>query len=181
MSFYFFHSLLNHHLKTALVCQSSCWEVGKVDSFSPLLLHIFLKKHRINSGPTLLRKMCYLKLATSPLQASVYSVTGAFSFFFKYNIYLFLTVLSLHCCAGFSLIARRRGYSPVAVRKLVITDFYCRARALGHMGFSSCSSQVLEHVGPASLLHVGYSWTRDQTLSSALLSGFFVTEPPGKS
>ena len=43
-------------------------------------------------------------------------------FFFIYNfICLFLTVLGLHCCAGFSLVVESGGYSPVAVHRLLIT------------------------------------------------------------
>ena len=35
-------------------------------------------------------------------------------------MYLFLTVLGLHCCQGFSLVADSGGYSLVAVRRLLI-------------------------------------------------------------
>ena len=42
--------------------------------------------------------------------------------FFSFNnfIYLFLTVLGLHCHAGFSLVAESRGYSVVEVHGLLI-------------------------------------------------------------
>jgi len=41
--------------------------------------------------------------------------------FFKNNfIYLFLAVLGLLCCTGFSLVAEFRDYSPVAVCRLLI-------------------------------------------------------------
>ena len=49
-------------------------------------------------------------------------------------IYVFLAVLGLHCCTGFSLAAVSRGLLSS-----------CRAQTLGFMGFSSCSSQNLEH------------------------------------
>ena len=41
---------------------------------------------------------------------------------FKNNFifYLFLAVLGLHCCAGFSLVAASRGYSLVTAHKLLI-------------------------------------------------------------
>ena len=55
-------------------------------------------------------------------------------------VYLFLAVLDLCCCAGFSLIAEREGYSLVAMCGLLIAlqgFSLCRARALGHAGFSS--------------------------------------------
>ena len=35
-------------------------------------------------------------------------------------IYLFLAVLGLHCCSGFSLVVTSRGYSLVAVHGLLI-------------------------------------------------------------
>ena len=38
----------------------------------------------------------------------------------KTQFYLFMTVLGLGCCAGFSLVVESRNYSPVAVRKLLI-------------------------------------------------------------
>ena len=51
-------------------------------------------------------------------------------------IYLFLSVLDLHCCMGFSLVAESRGYSLV----VVYSGFSCcRARALGCPGFSGGS------------------------------------------
>ena len=40
--------------------------------------------------------------------------------FFIYNFNLFLAVLGLCCCVGFSLIAMSRGYCPVVVRGLLI-------------------------------------------------------------
>ena len=39
-------------------------------------------------------------------------------FFFKNR--LFLAVLGLRCCTGFSLVAVRRGYSLVAMHRLLI-------------------------------------------------------------
>ena len=35
-------------------------------------------------------------------------------------MYLFFTVLGLHCCMGFSLFAASMGYSRVAVRGLLV-------------------------------------------------------------
>ena len=43
-----------------------------------------------------------------------------FCFFFKQKFYLFLAVLGLFCCVGFSLVAASGGYSPVAVLRLLI-------------------------------------------------------------
>ena len=36
------------------------------------------------------------------------------------NLYLFLTVLHLCCCMGFSLVVASEGYSPVAVCGLLV-------------------------------------------------------------
>ena len=52
--------------------------------------------------------------------------------------------------------------------------FCCRAQTLGHKG------SVLWHTGLVAPWHVGSSWTRDRTLSSAVAGRFFTTETPGK-
>ena len=41
--------------------------------------------------------------------------------FFLDNFFFFLAALGLRCCADFSLVAANRGYSPVAVHRLLIT------------------------------------------------------------
>ena len=53
-------------------------------------------------------------------------------FFCILNFYLFLTVLGLGCCAGFSLV--------VAHRLLIVV-----ASLAADHGLSSCGSQALEH------------------------------------
>ena len=65
-------------------------------------------------------------------------------------MYLFLTVLGLYCCAGFSLAVESLGYSLVVVHgwvhKLSIAvASHCRACALGHTGSSNCGSLAREH------------------------------------
>ena len=89
-------------------------------------------------------------------------------------MYLFLAMLGLHCCVGFSLAAVSRGYSLVVMcQPFICRDFSCcRARALGHAGFSSCGSQTLEHklnnwhAGLAAPQPVGSSKIRNQTCVS---------------
>ena len=52
------------------------------------------------------------------------------------------------CCVAFSLVAASRGYSLVVVRRLLnaMASFVAdRAQAVGRTGFSSPSSQALEH------------------------------------
>ena len=39
---------------------------------------------------------------------------------FSLNVYLFMALLGLHCCLGFSLVVESRGYSLVAVHGLLI-------------------------------------------------------------
>ena len=46
--------------------------------------------------------------------------TSLFIKFLKFLIYLFLAVLCLCCCEGFSLNLESEGYSPVAVCRLFI-------------------------------------------------------------
>ena len=54
---------------------------------------------------------------------------------------LFLAVLGLGCCVGFSLVAVSRGYSLVVEHGLlIVVASRCRAQALGCAGFSSCGS-----------------------------------------
>ena len=66
--------------------------------------------------------------------------------FFLSVIYLFLALLDLLCCAGFSLVVANGGYSFVAAQTSHYSGFsYCRAWVLEHMGFSSCGSQSLKH------------------------------------
>lgn len=89
-------------------------------------------------------------------------------------MYLFLTVVSLRCCAGFSLIA----CSLAAVRRLALQTSVAEHRpqepwaavaaARGHSSLRLPGSRAVGSVavahGPATLLQVGYLWTRDQTL-----------------
>ena len=53
-------------------------------------------------------------------------------FFWNNFIYLYLAVLGLPCCLGFSLIAMSRGYSSCSMRASYCRGFsYCRAWSLG--------------------------------------------------
>ena len=77
-------------------------------------------------------------------EGSVFSLTLVFN--------LFLAVLGLHCCVGFSLVVVSRGYSLVEVHWLLITTAPLAvehglqgASVVGAHGLSSCGSQALEH------------------------------------
>ena len=92
-------------------------------------------------------------------------------------IYLFLAVLDLCCCTGFSLIVASRGY-PLAVvcGASHCGSFSCfRALVLGHAGFHSCGAW-------AYLLHDMWDLPRSETesMSAALAGRFFTTEPSGE-
>ena len=56
-----------------------------------------------------------------------------------------MAVPGLHCYPGFSLVAVSRGYSLVAVRRLLIeVAFPVAEHRLQHGGFGGCDSLALE-------------------------------------
>ena len=79
-------------------------------------------------------------------------------------IYLSLAVLGLHCCIGFSLVMASRGYSLVAVCRLLITmtSLVVESVVPRHLGFRSRSkrAQQLWCMGLVALRPVGSPWTR---------------------
>ena len=96
-----------------------------------------------------------------------------------------LAVLGLRCCSGFSLVAVSRSYSGCHVPASYCSGFSCGAWALGCLGFSSCSSRVLEQSlrtcgAQAWLLHGMWNLPRSgiEPVSPALACEFFTTEPP---
>ena len=62
-------------------------------------------------------------------------------------IYLFLAVLDLRCCSGFSLLAASGGYSLVVVHGLLIlmVSLAVEACRIAARGLSSRGSLALEH------------------------------------
>ena len=54
-------------------------------------------------------------------------------------------MLDLHWCVGFSLVVVSGGASLAAVSGLLVAAACRGAQALGHAGFSSCSTCALEH------------------------------------
>ena len=81
-------------------------------------------------------------------------------------MYVFLAVLGLCCCEGFSLVAVR-GFS---LKQLLL----CRAQTLRHMDLvvvapgSGAQAQYLWHTGLVDPWHVGSSWIRDGTCVSCI-------------
>ena len=77
-----------------------------------------------------------------------HSVLSFFIILFLKNIYLILTVLGLHCCMGFSLVAANGGLlSSCSTQGSYCSGFSCcRAWGLGHArGLSSWDPRALEH------------------------------------
>ena len=72
-----------------------------------------------------------------------------------YFIYLFLAVLGLRCCVGFSIVAASSDYSLAMIHGfslqglLLLQSMACNKGSMGFSscasGFSSCSSWTLEH------------------------------------
>ena len=94
-----------------------------------------------------------------------------FRYFF---MYLFLAVLGLHCCAGFSLVAASRGYSHWRARAPHCGDFTCGAQGLGHVGFRRRRSRAREH----RLSSCGASGPGIKRVSPAQAGRFCTTESP---
>ena len=122
--------------------------------------------------------------------------------FFSFFMYLFLAVLGLQCCMGFSPAVASyslvvASYSLVVVHglRIVLASLVAEHRLQGMQasvvaarGLSSYSSWGLEHRlnsygawGLVSPQHMGSSQIRDQTVSPAWANGFFTTETPEKS
>ena len=73
--------------------------------------------------------------------ACIIGFSDSFLFFF-----FFWSVLGLHCCMSFSLVAESQGFSLVAVGRLLCCGFSCcTAQGIGCEGFRSCGSWALEH------------------------------------
>ena len=120
-----------------------------------------------------------------------------YSGFFVKNLftYLFLAVLGLQYCVGFSLVVASRSTLQVGCRGFSLWwPLHCRAQALGvwasvaaAQGLSSCGSRALEHRLNSSGAHASLlrdTWdlpgSRIKPMAPALAGGFYTTEPPGK-
>ena len=81
-------------------------------------------------------------------------------------------MLGSHCCTGFSLVAKSRGYSLVAAcGHLIVVAFLVAEHRLPCAPASvvgGTRSQQLGSMGLVSLWHVGSSQTKNQTLVSHL-------------
>ena len=82
-------------------------------------------------------------------------------------IYLFLAVLGLHCCMGFSLGAASGNYSIVQVCGLVEQGLQSTWASVAGGSLQSTGSTVVAH-GLSCFRHVGSSWIRDGTRVSGI-------------
>ena len=83
-------------------------------------------------------------LPAENLQARLGLEPMVFFLLFTY-LFLFLTVLGLHCCArAFSSFSNQELLFIAVCRLLIVVASRFRAHALGCAGFSCCSSRVLE-------------------------------------
>ena len=70
-------------------------------------------------------------------------------------------MLSLHCCAGFSVVVVREGHSLVMRGLLIVVASLVASMGSRRAGFSSCRLQALEQsqylwcTGSVALRHVG--------------------------
>ena len=77
--------------------------------------------------------------------AQVHNLGTIFCFLRIYIYLTFFAVLGLHCCVRAFSSCGERGYSLVAVHRLLIVVVSHVARALGLTGFRSCGLWALEH------------------------------------
>ena len=117
---------------------------------------------------------------------------GQGSFFFKFLIYFYFWLCCVFwmcfCTWAFSSCGEQKLLSSCSTRASQCGGYpCCGARALGSVGFSSCSSQSVEHrlnsCGAwAQLLcsRWGLPGSGIEPMSLALAGRFSTTEPPGK-
>ena len=104
------------------------------------------------------------------------------------SFHLFLAVLDLHCCMGFSLVMVNGGYSLAVVNEVLMWWLLLLwSPGSRWAGFSSCQSWALEHrlnsYGTwAQLLHGMWDLPTlgIEPMSPASAGRFFTTEPPEK-
>ena len=99
-------------------------------------------------------------------------------FFFNNFLYLFMAVLGLHCCLGFSLVAASRGYSLVAVCGVLLQWLLLMSSGFRVHGFqqpqcvgsvavgSGAIGSIVAAHGLVAPWHVGSSQIRDRTCVS---------------
>ena len=99
------------------------------------------------------------------------------------HTYLFLTVLGLRCCSGFSLVTGSRAASLVLER----SSRACRLQWLQHVGsvvappwLWSAGSAVVRPSRSCSVALWDPPRSGIEPVSPALAGGFFTPEPPGK-
>ena len=117
---------------------------------------------------------------------SNHSFSQGFSFVIYLHFY-FLTVLDLHCCQGFFLVAASGGYSLVVTAGFLLWGLFflwstaSRVCGLQQLPLLGSRTQLSSWEAQAQLLH-GMSSPRSRTepISLGLTCGFFSTEPQEK-
>ena len=94
-------------------------------------------------------------------------------FILKLYLFIYLAILGLHCCSGFSQLWRVEATLVVAYRLLIAV---ASLQALGCMSFSSCGERAWLLCSMRNLPK-----PRIKPVSPALADGFLTTGPPGKS
>ena len=110
------------------------------------------------------------------------------------SFYLFLAVLGLRCCKGFSLLAASTGYSLVGCMGFSLRWLLLWRTGFRHAGLSGCSTGAQQLQFPGSKIRLsscgawayllGSMWDLPgsgiEPMTPALAAGFLSTEPPGK-
>ena len=138
-------------------------------SFFPLLL-IFIFGHALQHGRSLFPNQGW-----SPCPCIV---------FLKDFCKFILAVLGLHCCSGLflPLYLWQVGASCWAWASHCRGSSCCRAWALGQIGYSHHSSQILEHrLCSCSKVYGIFPGQGSNPCPPVLEGKLFTTEPPGKS
>ena len=120
---------------------------------------------------------------------SVFFFHVSYLFVFNNFVSLFLAVLGLHCCSGFSLVAESGGYFLVVMSDLLIAvaplfvESGSSARGSVVAAHELCSTDSIVVGTQAQLLHSmgNPPGSRIEPVPPALEGGFFHTESPGKS
>ena len=128
---------MSEHLVLKMLDSNIMWAKGD-------LPYTLSWKHPLKSAITVSR----CRGQTAPVTLSIFPPLSSFAYF-----YLFLAVLGLQCCAGFSAVVLSGDDSLVAAHELLsLQSPGPRAQAQQ----SRCTGFVVPR-------HVGYSWIRDQT------------------
>ena len=113
-----------------------------------------------------------------------------FNFLFSFYLFIYFWLPQVFVAArGLSLVTAIEGQSLLQCMGfslrwlLLLQSMVSRAHRLWQLqlAHSKVCAQQLWCISLVTLMHVGSSWTRDQTHTPALAGGFLTTGQPGKS